>query len=896
MQELAPGKAKKPATIHSRIASPANKDAPGGDNPSIAPKPPMPASRERRRPPAMARPHADAQRAARARPSPYSPPLAPYEPPANDQNTIPKKTPGSSVRDLPDAEEPPYGPDYPIYEDGESFFAVHWKLLCFLALVGMLAIAAALCWRSLSGAVSGAIGNFNEWRRIQQASSLRDSERARVEAARAKAGDGIADVVAAYSSRDVSLLAVDAKADAWLLEYGDNEDTRELAAEATQKFAEARASRVERDRSEELKRLRKLAEGEARRILADYEDPRKSVVDSGAHAEAWKTKWKSKIPEENIASWIAAFDKAFATRAELDRRSAEERKNAEIARREREKAREALAKAAEDVAARYASRDVALSACNAAYAAWQADWGRYSGADFYAAACRRIEEARSERTLAESGRRVAEECSRWLDGIESLGAAQVRNWRSNIDQAQICLVRAKGEGRISAAAAAGVQAKIDECAKWVVGYVDNRTAKKISFVDLEVPPYSGAIAIFRHGVPDGVAVSSEGCVPYGIRKERIDGNVITVKEGQLRESRASARAIVPSLEPSVVCFVDGVKRKQGEIAVGSGGHKVTYRNTASTYPGIRDWADQNFDFEVGAGGRVNIPAYSRNWTHTGEFMAKKANARLVAEGERLAAKISDLLVPEPIGTRRARLAEAYSILTDWQTPQALAQVGERAAAELRARYDAENARVRGYIRNGTAVAARVAVPGGGEFAIAPGTRALVTFEKGYAPQTPVMFDNYEFVLLPQTAGEFDGGEFAINPSRLVPAPVEVAVPPLEDDVGCSIDGERVEALIKLRPRAKPYQCAYSKPDCVRQTIEFSVKPGESITLPSPQDWQPSGALSNLAEALASFNDGAIGKAKQIVAKVGDIEDAGKRRELQELKHAIELREKLNARK
>ena len=66
----------------------------------------------------------------------------------------------------------------------------------------------------------------------------------------------------------------------------------------------------------------------------------------------------------------------------------------------------------------------------------------------------------------------------------------------------------------------------------------------------------------------------------------------------------------------------------------------------------------------------------------------------------------------------------------------------------------------------------------------------------------------------------------------------------------------------------------------------------SVVLPAPAKMEPSGAFSGLAAALEAFNSGAVDAAKRLTDSIGTVEDPKHRRELEDLRRAIELRKKL----
>ena len=177
-----------------------------------------------------------------------------------------------------------------------------------------------------------------------------------------------------------------------------------------------------------------------------------------------------------------------------------------------------------------------------------------------------------------------------------------------------------------------------------------------------------------------------------------------------------------------------------------------------------------------------------------------------------------------------------------------------------------------------------------EIVIPPGKESIVTFEKKWTGDAYLVARNYEFIFLPRVASDFDGKIFEVTSARMTPRPMTVTVPPLEDGVLCYVDGHEVKKQAELRPGE--YECTYRKTDCESQTMSFVVKIGENLTLPSPVKWKPSSAMARFAEAMQSFNTGALDVAKKLTHEIGTIENQEKRQELEDLRKAIELREKL----
>ena len=216
-------------------------------------------------------------------------------------------------------------------------------------------------------------------------------------------------------------------------------------------------------------------------------------------------------------------------------------------------------------------------------------------------------------------------------------------------------------------------------------------------------------------------------------------------------------------------------------------------------------------------------------------------------------------------------------------------LGDGVERELRSRYEAERQRIRGYVKNDTPYEVRVKTDVG-ETPVAANGRGLITFEKKWMSDAYVHVPGYEFVMLPRNAEDFDGKEFVVSQEKLVGVPVKVSLPKLDDGVVCRIGENRVDGSVNLRPGG--YEGEYSKPDSVPQKFRFYVKVGEELTLPPPGKWEPSSAMSAFSEAMSRFASGAVDDAKAITEQIGTIEDPVRRRELEDLRRAIQIREQL----
>ena len=769
------------------------------------------------------------------------------------------------------------------------------KVLAALTVVGGLGIGVRLVWNPVREKIASL---QTERDRKAQENIRREMERRQEEAARAEAQrtDGVrrtalgkaAEVVRKFDDRGGSVLAAENAAGEWVLEWRANADVKDIFAVQTNRFAVAKAERLARDKREENEARVAKARRESNDFIEACRGRQNSTDWCKTREKELLGAWKNELDEASYRELEGLVARAFEKRELRDK---EEAKAAEDAKRRQnvlEKAEQDARARAGKIAARFADENVALTAVKAEYAVWQSEWGKFRDMSFFTEATAVIDAAIAERELVESGRAVAAECGKWLDNIASTSASNVKNWRGNIDRAELELKNALLARRISQKAADVVRRRIDACRTWSVGVIDNKTHRTVEFCGRSIPPISCGTFVFTNGVPEGAAVTSEGCDPFRVKEDGFDSEVVVVM--RLEERKGGAQARIPPLGDDVSCLVDGVERHPGTVELRQGRHRVVYRRRKETYPGVRDFCDQETAFSTSPAGVVDVPPPSSDWKPSQEFEAAKANAGLVARGREIVAQCESNLAPEPLETRRSRLGRAFGILNDWQTASALSILGEGVERDLRAKYEAERRRIRGYVRNATALPLTV-MTDTKPVTVPPGTRAVVTFEREWrGGDAYASVPGYEFVMLPRSADDFDGKEFVVSQERLVGVPVKVSLPPLEDGVVCGVQGRRVEGSVNLRPGE--YEGEYRKPDCARQKFRFTVKVGESLTLPPPGKWEPSGAMSLFAEAMSSFASGAVDDAKAITERIGTIEDPAKRRELEDLKRAIEIREKL----
>ena len=722
---------------------------------------------------------------------------------------------------------------------------------------------------------------------------LVEQEKLRVDALLDEARVNKAYVESCYATNSAhSLIAADMEADRWWLKWKRCKDVEEVLSVASNDFAVARNVRIEWEKSEEFRKKIELARTEAQFVIDDYGDSRKAPKDTDQRRKEWDRRWIGAVPESVLKEISVETEKAKAKRDEDDRKrkileDEEKRRRVEIERDSR-----LVIAEANGIASEYGNASRMESSVDAGFSRWQIKWKKYVGEDFFQVARSRIEAARKERTLEDSSKKVAAECDRWLANIENVTVYDVKNWRSLIEKAALALSLALREGRITVKTAEAVRRRIDAHRRWAVGVIDNKTHHDIKFGEYAIPSVSRRTVVFRNGVPPGVAVLCENHEPLRIAEDRFDSAVTVVSPRQLTPHRSTARVQVPETDNGVVCLIDGVQCRPGVVKVKSGRLHVVYRNGKETYPGVRDFKDQVVELSAEANALAKLPPPCGEWEETPEFAVARKNDRMLSRAHDLVDRIKVNLAPEPVSTRRERLEQAYGLLHDWTTAQTLAAIGEGVERELQKLYQAEKERVRGIVVNKTHVPAVIRVDGA-DIEIPAGKSALITFEKLWPGDAYVKLPDYEFVFLPRAAADFDGKEFVVDQGKLVPCPVAVSIPPLGEGVTCTIGGKKVSGKVELRPGR--YICVYSRPDCVSQSLEFEVRIGEDLTLASPVKWEQSSAMSMFSEAFRSFNSGALEVAKRLSREIGTIEDASRRKELEELKQAIELREKLNQR-
>lgn len=735
--------------------------------------------------------------------------------------------------------------------------------------------------------------SFREWIGNRNVNSILNEDKDRIRATnerqRKLAIRESEDVLALFATNAVTAAGADAEACRWILKWRGSASVADVFEERTNAFAYARAKRLVRDAAESAAELLRVAQAECDAIVATCRGTNETVSACEDRREAWREAWRGEISAPDFAKLDKVLSDELAARKNSDAIRAAERKRAERLRQRRLEEAAAAVVAAVRVEAAYLDSGSPIDRGDAAHAEWRAKWREVLDMPSVAAAEERIASAHKRRADAEDGAKVIAECGRHLDNILLVGVEHVANWRDLVRQAEIALQQAEGAHRIGDAQAAALRRRIESCRKWTVGVIDNKTDRVIGFGGQTIGPVTAATVVFTNGYPVGASLTCEGCEPIHVRKERFASRVFTVMPRDLEERVCETKAIVPEIPDGILCLVDGISRKKGEIALRSGRHVVRYYRGEQTHPGVRDYDPKEYAFETRLSAAVEIPPPSGEWALSAAFRNARKNADLEVQARALESECRRLLAALPVETRRMRLERVHALLRDWKTPAALAVLGVGTEKTLRAEYDAERLRVRGHVRNETPLALTV-LTDADPVEVPPGETRLVTFERRWPADAHISAAGYEFVMLPQESSAFDGATFVVRPDRLVPLPVCVAMPTVGAGVTCRVNGNEVSGGVELRPGR--YEVVYAKPDYVSQKIPFTVKVATPMTLPSPAKWEPGGAFSGLASALEAFNSGAVDAAKRLTDGIGTVEDPERRRELEDLRRAIELRKQL----
>ena len=696
-------------------------------------------------------------------------------------------------------------------------------------------------------------------------------------------------VLRLFETNAVTAAAADAEASRWMLKWRDAVAVADLFGERTNAFARAAAKRLAHDAAESAAGRLRVAKAEVEAIVGACRGTNETASACAGRIETWRETWRGEVAAVDFSELEKLMSQELSERKNRDAILRAKLERERLLRRRRLEAAAAAVAAATAVETAFADGETPIDRAKAAHETWRTKWKDVLDMPTVMETENRIEAALKRRASTEDGDRVVAECRRHLDNILLVGPEHVKNWRELIRQAEIALQGAESGQRIDSGQAETIRKRIEDCRKWTVGVIDNKTDRTVAFGGQTIGPVTAATVVFTNGYPVGASLTSEGCEPIHVREERFASRVFTVMPRDFEERVRETGAVVPGVPDGILCLVDGIARKPGEIALRRGRHVVRYYRREQTQPGVRDYEPKEYAFETRLSATVEIPPPTGEWSLSADFKAAQKNAELKAKARALESECRQLLTPIPVETRRSRLERAHALLGDWKTPATLAVLGIGTEKKLRAEYDAERLRVRGHVRNETPLTC-VVTTDADPVEVKSGETRLVTFESRWPADAHVVVSGYEFVMLPQEAAAFDGATFVVRPDRLVPLPVRVTAPTLGAGVTCRVNGQEVSGGVELRPGR--YEVVYSKPDHVSQKIPFTVEVATPMTLPSPVKWEPSGAFSGLASALEAFNSGAVDAAKQLTDGIGTVEDPERRREFEDLRRAIELRKQL----
>lgn len=766
------------------------------------------------------------------------------------------------------------------------------KIVASLAVVMLIGAGTKMAWQPIQKWHSGRKAEEARRKAAEELAKEQAAEKARLAEKRGEASREADDVLRMYNGTEATTNDAAKAAKAWSNKWGSDKEVREIYTNKVALIEKAKKARWERDYTNEVKRLCRDVEDDAQKVIAVYKDDKISLEEANARKDSWKKKWQGRQDVADVVeTWENKICEAQADRQKRDKKKADDAKGEEKRRKKLARAKSEATKACDGIVALYTNETQSVESTQAKQADWEADWSEYREEEFYKTCLEKLGEAFKARQLVESGRQVAKACERTIENVRSINAENVGSWRKWIDQASNDLTRAKSEGRISDAAFKEVENRINECARWKVGVIQNKTEHTAAFVGKKIDSLTDRVVVFTNDIPAGAAIEIEGYEPVLVGAERFDGRAILLLPTDLIEQKGGTTVRLSQVDDGVVCIVDGVARQAGEFALRRGRHRVVYRRTQQTYPGVNDFKEQEFDFATSPDRVTDVPRPRADWIHTEDFKTADKNAVRVAKGRKLVAEIRVNLEPAPVDGRRKRLQTAHGLLEDWKTAEILAAVGSGTQKGLKALYDAEERRIRGIVKNLAGAPATVTTDGEPVVVPAKG-EAMVTFEREWPRESYVHVPGYEFKFLPRSREDFDGKTFVVDPAKLVPLPVEITVPELETGVKCFVDGVEKKSGSRFELRPGDFECVYTRPDHEPQKFSFVVKMGEKRTLPMPGAWERSGFFSGIGSAIRTIGEGSAGLAKTVKKEVGTVEDEAHRRELEELKRAVELRKRL----
>lgn len=316
-----------------------------------------------------------------------------------------------------------------------------------------------------------------------------------------------------------------------------------------------------------------------------------------------------------------------------------------------------------------------------------------------------------------------------------------------------------------------------------------------------------------------------------------------------------AKVIFPVMIGGQHCMFEGRVMAPGEeVMLDPGRYKVTFWN-AEMYKNVRKYKGIEKSFVVRPGIEISLSApdkydetdgyksmiarenYDRKRAEDEREakLAAEAKARAEAEAAAKAAeehrkqalsnrnillgKLKELLVEEPISSRKTRLAEARKRVTD-ASDEILSASDKKAWLD---RIGEQEKRIIGEIKN----VGRQSIAVDGRI-IAPGRTERFDYKTNLPRDWTATLPGYQPFSLNRN---FNGASLEIDPETFIPCPVQVKIPGLDNGVVCKIDGKIADSRTAVEPGR--HNVVYSKNGYGDKTFEVVAEIGKELTLPVP---------------------------------------------------------------
>ena len=658
------------------------------------------------------------------------------------------------------------------------------------------------------------------------------------------------DVLDVYGDDSISLAQADALRDRWLAERRPPALSQQEYSRLVGIFEEKRERRIVRDR---LALERSGPDRDANEVARTYRDD--GIEAGDAQRDAWFRAWGD-TPESKTAAARRVMSSARSERQALD---------AAMAR---------VPQAAEDaskIAKSYGTDD--LSAADRNAETWRRTWRAQLPSQSFerldrdiAEARKRVMDRKSDAKRAMAGKMALDMC-RGL--IETLTPVESR--MSRLAEAETMLKSEVEAGRIDDETARALADEIAVRREWTVFEVVNRSGLELSIGGLSLPNGQTKVFVYTNAPPAELVAEHTGYEPF-VFDTGMNGRSVTLISEHFTMLRVAMRA--PSLQEGVVCRVDGVRVRGETVRLMPGTHECVYS--------LAGYRDQSIPFRVEPNTPSSLPSPGA-WVRSDEWQKLQDENERKKRSESLERKISQLLADEPVTTRQARLKQCERLLSQWSTPAAL---GETKLAECRKRLKAAAERGVGAIVNDTRFELN-AVFSDGSAALAHKGRTVVVFDLAKGPPSlEVAEPGYERIPL---SSAFNGSEVRIADDAIRPLPVRVSLPEPFDEMTCVVDGVLAKGDIMVVPGN--HVCVFRRPDYFDVRREFSVKAGESWSLPAPSQWKETDGLAALVAAEAAISGGDWSRAETLLSSV-KVTGADRVRRMNEVVSSVKRHKKL----